>query len=166
MENGPYQNSYYNFFRDTHSARMPALRDGPRKLSSSHSFQQGICTRYLTCSPLFSPRVDLSLALSREPGTSSSDEELERLAKNSLQKGFGMVPIWKELRLRWRRSSREELPTSKVKGGSQEELPHVQGKEQRLCFSGAAVKRYPMSKVRETQVRWQALREGIRGQTD
>ena len=34
------------------------------------------------------------------------------------------------------------------------ELPLVQGKEQRLCFAGAAVKRYPMPKVRETQVRW------------
>ena len=30
----------------------------------------------------------------------------------------------------------------------------VKGKEQRLCFAGAAVKRYPTSKVRETQVRW------------
>ena len=30
----------------------------------------------------------------------------------------------------------------------------VQGKEQRLCFAGAAVKRYPTPKVRETQVRW------------
>ena len=30
----------------------------------------------------------------------------------------------------------------------------VQGKEQRLHFAGAAVKRYPTSKVRETQVRW------------
>ena len=29
----------------------------------------------------------------------------------------------------------------------------IQGKEQRLCFVGAAVKRYPTSKVRETQVR-------------
>ena len=29
----------------------------------------------------------------------------------------------------------------------------VQGKEQWLHFSGAAVKRYPTSKVRETQVR-------------
>ena len=29
----------------------------------------------------------------------------------------------------------------------------VQGKEQRLRFAGAAVKRYPTSKVRETQVR-------------
>ena len=30
----------------------------------------------------------------------------------------------------------------------------VQGKEQQLCFAGAAMKRYPTSKVRETQVRW------------
>ena len=29
----------------------------------------------------------------------------------------------------------------------------VQGKEQRLHYAGAAVKRYPTSKVRETQVR-------------
>ena len=29
----------------------------------------------------------------------------------------------------------------------------VQGKEQQLHFAGAAVKRYPTSKVRETQVR-------------
>ena len=35
----------------------------------------------------------------------------------------------------------------------QEELLHVQGKEQQLHFAGAAVKRYPTSKVRETQVR-------------
>ena len=45
-------------------------------------------------------------------------------------------------------------------------LTRALGKEQRLCFAGAAVKRDPMSKVRETQVRWQTLREGIRGQTD
>ena len=40
----------------------------------------------------------------------------------------------------------------------------VQGKEQQLYFAGAAVKRYPMLKVRETQVRWWVLQEGIRGQ--
>ena len=56
--------------------------------------------------------------------------------------------------------------TSKVRGGSWEELRQVRGKEQRLCFAGVSMKRYPMSKVRELQVRWQALREGIRGQTD
>ena len=44
--------------------------------------------------------------------------------------------------------------TSEVRGGSQEELPHVQGKEQGLCFARVAVKRYPMSDLRETQVRW------------
>ena len=57
-------------------------------------------------------------------------------------------------------------PTFKVRSGHHDEIPLVQGKEQRLRFAGAAVKRYPMSKVRETQVRWQVLREGIRGQTD
>ena len=45
------------------------------------------------------------------------------------------------------------LITYKVRRGSAEEIPLVQGKEQRLCFAGAAVKRYPMSKVRKTQVR-------------
>ena len=37
--------------------------------------------------------------------------------------------------------------------GVGEEIPLVQGKEQWLRFAGAAVKRYPMPKVRETQVR-------------
>ena len=41
----------------------------------------------------------------------------------------------------------------KVRRGSGEEIPLVQGKEQQLCFAGAAVKRYPTSNVRETQVR-------------
>ena len=67
-------------------------------------------------------------------------------------------------------------PTSEVRGGCQEEQPHVQGaaatraersystfkvrrgdlvqgKEQGLRFAEAAVKRYPTSQVRETQVR-------------
>ena len=34
------------------------------------------------------------------------------------------------------------------------EIPLIQGKEQWLCFAGAAVKRHPTPKVRETQVRW------------
>ena len=41
----------------------------------------------------------------------------------------------------------------KVRRGRSEEIPLIQGKEQRLCFAEVAVKRYPMSKVRETQVR-------------
>ena len=64
------------------------------------------------------------------------------------------------------RSDREEQPhvqgavAARAQEG-QEELLHVQGQEGRLfqgqeqwlCFAGAAVKRYPMSKVKETQVR-------------
>ena len=42
-----------------------------------------------------------------------------------------------------------------VSGG--EEIPHVQGQEQWLHFSGPAVWRYTMSKVRETPVRRMAL---------
>ena len=53
----------------------------------------------------------------------------------------------------------------KVRKGSGEEISLIQGKEQWLCFAGAAVERYPMSKIRETQVRRKVLQEGIRGQT-
>ena len=42
----------------------------------------------------------------------------------------------------------------KVRKGGGEEIPFIQGKEQRLRFAGAAMKRYPIFKVRETQVRW------------
>ena len=45
-------------------------------------------------------------------------------------------------------------PTSEVRRGGREEIPLVQGKEQQLRFAGAAVKRYPTSKVKETKVRW------------
>ena len=42
----------------------------------------------------------------------------------------------------------------KVRKGGSEEIPLIQGKEQRLCFAGAAMKRYPKPKVGETQVIW------------
>ena len=42
----------------------------------------------------------------------------------------------------------------KIRKGGDDEIPLVQGKEQRLRFAGAAVKRYPTTKVRETQIRW------------
>ena len=41
----------------------------------------------------------------------------------------------------------------KVRKGGGEEIPFVQGKEQRLHFAGAAVKRYLTAKIRETQVK-------------
>ena len=58
-----------------------------------------------------------------------------------------------ELLLRGRRRSERSYSTFKVRRGGSEEIPLIQGKEQRLCFAGAAVKRCPTSKVRETQVR-------------
>ena len=56
--------------------------------------------------------------------------------------------------LRGHRRAERRYSTFKVRRGGGEEIPLVQGKEQQLCFAGAAVKRYPTSKVRETQVRW------------
>ena len=52
---------------------------------------------------------------------------------------------------RRRRRAKRSYSTFKVRRGGGEEIPLVQGKEQRLCFAGAAMKRYPTSKVRETQ---------------
>ena len=57
----------------------------------------------------------------------------------------------------------KSYPTSKVRGGSPEELAHFQGKEQRLHLAGAAMRRYPTSKVRETPVRGWALRGASEG---
>ena len=48
----------------------------------------------------------------------------------------------------------------KVRKGGNEEIPLVQGKEQWLRFAGAAVKRYPTPKVRETQVKTVAVARG------
>ena len=62
-------------------------------------------------------------------------------------------PTSKEWRLRGCRRAERSYSTFKVRRGGGEEIPLIQGKEQRLCFVGAAVKRYPTSKVRETQVR-------------
>ena len=46
----------------------------------------------------------------------------------------------------WAQEGLEELPTLKVRKGSGEEIPLLQGKEQWLHFAGAAMKRYPMSR--------------------
>ena len=65
----------------------------------------------------------------------------------------------------------KSYPMSEVKGGSQEDQPHIQGvvaaraqegleelshaerQEGQRCFARAAVKRYPTPNVRETKVR-------------
>ena len=63
-------------------------------------------------------------------------------------------PTSKEWWLHGRRRAERRYSMFKVRRSNCEEIPLVQGKEQRLHFAGAAVKRYPTSKVRETQVRW------------
>ena len=47
-----------------------------------------------------------------------------------------------------------ELDKAVVRNGGGKMILLVQGKEQWLYFAGASVKRYPTSKVRETQIRW------------
>ena len=48
----------------------------------------------------------------------------------------------------------------KGRRGGGEEIPLIQGKEQRLRFVGAAMKRYPTPKVRETQVKTVGVARG------
>ena len=58
-------------------------------------------------------------------------------------------PTSKERWLHGHRRAERRYSMFKVRRGNL-----IQGKEQQLCFAGEAVKRYPTSKVRETQVRW------------
>ena len=41
-------------------------------------------------------------------------------------------------------AAERSYPPSKLRGGTQEEISHTQGKEQRLHFAGSAVKKYPV----------------------
>ena len=59
----------------------------------------------------------------------------------------------KKRRLCGRRRAERSYSTFKVRRGSREEIPLIQGKQWRLHFAGTAMKRDPKSKVRETQVR-------------
>ena len=66
--------------------------------------------------------------------------------------------MFKERWLLGHRMAKRSYSTFKVRRGGREEITLVQGKEQRLLFPGAAVKRNTTSKVRETQVRRLVLR--------
>ena len=87
-----------------------------------------------------------------KPGAVTLRSHLEPEARD----GSWKEPPTPEARARSREEQPEErrsYPTLKVRNGSGKEIPLVQGKEQWLCFAGAAVKRYPMLKVRGTQLR-------------
>ena len=62
-------------------------------------------------------------------------------------------PTSKERWLWGHRRAERSYSTFKVRRGRGEKIPLILSKEQRLYFAGAAVKRYPIPKVRETQVR-------------
>ena len=52
-----------------------------------------------------------------------------------------------------RRRAERSYSTLKVRRDGCEEIPFIQGKEQWLLrFAGAAVKRYPMFKIRESAI--------------
>ena len=81
-----------------------------------------------------------------------TDEPGRVLCMGSQRLGHDLTS--KEWRLRGCRRAERSYSTFKVRRGDHEEIPFVHGKEQRLRFAGTAVKRYPTSKVRKTQVRW------------
>ena len=86
-----------------------------------------------------------------------SAQEWRRGATPCLRSGAAAKRSYPTSKERWllgHRRPERSYSTFKVRTGGPEELPLVQGKEQRLCFAGAALKRYPTTKVRETQVRW------------
>ena len=56
-------------------------------------------------------------------------------------------PHIQEQRLHGRRRAERSSSTFKVRRGSHEEIPLIQGKEQQVRFAGAAMKRYLTSKV-------------------
>ena len=55
-------------------------------------------------------------------------------------------PTSKEPWLHGPRRAQRSYPTLKVRKGGSEEIPLIKGKEQRLHFAGAALKRYPTPK--------------------
>ena len=69
--------------------------------------------------------------------------------KEQRKKGLYDKDLW----LHGRSGAWRSYSTFKVRRGGGEEIPFVQGKEQQLRFAEAAEKRYPKSKVKETQGR-------------
>ena len=59
----------------------------------------------------------------------------------------------KEWRLGGCRRAERKYSTFKLRRGGPEEIPFIQGKEKWLSFPGAAMKRDPTTKVRETHLR-------------
>ena len=96
---------------------------------------------FLELSSFFHDPADVGNFISGSSERSYSMSEVGAAAERS-------YPTSKEQWLGGRRRAERTYSTFKVRRGSSEEIPLIQGKEQRLCFAAAAVKRYPMSKER------------------
>ena len=70
-----------------------------------------------------------------------------------------------EQRLRRRRRAERSYSKFKVRRGTCEEIPLLQGKEQRLHLAGAVLKRYPHVQGKRNPSKTVGLARGIRGQT-
>ena len=77
---------------------------------------------------------------------------MELCEANTITKGAYMIILNYTFVGGCRRAERS-YSTFKVRRDGCEEIHCVQGKEQRPHFAGVAVKKYPTSRVRETQVR-------------
>ena len=100
-------------------------------------------------------RVQLCHSLRSAPGCDGAGTA-ERSYPRSEVRGGGQeeLPHVQEAAAAWVQGAERSYSMFKVRRGGHEEIPLIQGKEQWLRFAGAAVKRYPTSRVRETQVRW------------
>ncbi|XDB61762.1 hypothetical protein ABFV05_015378 [Capra hircus] len=97
--------------------------------------------------------IKATAALPFEPGTQRGDEgvlgqgRLPRVPGCHGARAAGRsYPTSEEQWLCRRRRAERGYSTFKVRRGGDEEITLLQGKEQRLCFAGAAMKRYPTSK--------------------
>ena len=82
----------------------------------------------------------------RQPGGATPHPRLGVAAKRSYPRPRSgaaagrSYPISKELWLHGSRRDERSYSTFKIRKGGREEIPLIQGKEQRLCFAGAAMK--------------------------
>ena len=80
-------------------------------------------------------------------------EESDQLHSMESQRVGRSNPTSKEWWLHGHRKAERSYSMFKVRRAGREEILLIPGKEQQLHFAGAAMKRYPTSTARETQVR-------------
>ena len=101
---------------------------------------------FLELSSFFHDPADVGNLISGSSERSYPMSEVRAAARRS-------YPTSKEQWLGGRRRAKRSYSTFKVRRGGGEEIHLIQNKEQQLRSAGVAVKRYPTSKVRETQIR-------------